>query len=33
VAWIEAGFRPRPSIARIAASGVVVGLLMWFALG
>jgi len=33
VAWIEAGFRPRPSTARIAASSVVVGLLMWFALG
>ncbi len=33
VAWIEAGFRPRPSPARMAASGVVVALLMWFALG
>ncbi len=33
VAWIEAGFRPRPSPARMAAGGLVVGLLMWFALG
>ena len=33
VAWIEAGFRPRPSPARVAATGVVIGLLMWFALG
>jgi 4-amino-4-deoxy-L-arabinose transferase-like glycosyltransferase len=33
VAWIEAGFRPRPSPAHMAATGVVIGLLMWFALG
>jgi len=33
VAWIETGFRPRPSTARMAATGVVVGLLVWFALG
>jgi 4-amino-4-deoxy-L-arabinose transferase-like glycosyltransferase len=33
VAWFEAGFRPRPSTVRIAATGVLVGVLMWFALG
>jgi 4-amino-4-deoxy-L-arabinose transferase-like glycosyltransferase len=33
VAWWETGFRPRPSPMRIAATGVVVALLMWLALG
>lgn len=33
VAWVEAGFRPRPSRVGVAATGVVVALMMWFALG
>jgi 4-amino-4-deoxy-L-arabinose transferase-like glycosyltransferase len=33
VAWIEAGFRPRPSVASSVAAGLVVVVLMWFALG
>jgi hypothetical protein len=32
VAWIEAGCRPRPSKTRTAAAGLVLGLLMFFAL-
>lgn len=33
VAWLEAGCRPRPSAPRAAATGLVVGLLIWLALG
>ncbi len=33
VAWLEAGCRPRPSGARVAATAAVVVILIWFALG
>jgi 4-amino-4-deoxy-L-arabinose transferase-like glycosyltransferase len=33
VAWVEAGCCPRPTRARLAALSVVIGFLMWFALG
>jgi 4-amino-4-deoxy-L-arabinose transferase-like glycosyltransferase len=33
VAWLEAGCRPRPGWGRVGAAAVVVGLLLWFALG
>lgn len=33
VAWVEAGFRPRPSRAHLAATAVVVTVLIWLAVG
>lgn len=33
VAWIEAGWRPRPTAVRVVVTGGMIGLFMWFALG